>query len=417
MNPGPVKTEAGASISFASQFGNPAGSPIRELFQYLGRPGMISLAGGYPSPSLFDVEGLQEASARAMADPLSALQYGPTEGDTALRGELQRLSAARGVATDVTELLVTTGSQQAFDLLIRVLLNPGDIVLVETPSYPATIQTLRLAQAKIVQVPVDEDGLTVEALASTLAAMPSSQRPRLLYTVPNFSNPCGTLMSADRRCRIVELAHQYGFLVIEDDPYGELNFGVSAPGTIFAQGNVQSSGRNPVIYLSSLSKTVAPALRIGWMIAPAEVIRRCVIAKQTADLCTSPLMQAVAAQYLASGRYPAAVGRMRLAYGSRMRVMVDSLTERLGDRVTFVEPSGGMFVWLRATEDVQPDQLFDAAVQQGVLFVPGHAFYAHDPDVHTLRLSYAASDRARIVQGIERLDQAFDECCANGSTG
>ncbi|VTU45858.1 2-aminoadipate transaminase (plasmid) [Variovorax sp. SRS16] len=413
MNGGAVaRADAVTPIPFASSYAEPAGSPIRELFRYLGRPGMISLAGGYPSPSLFDVEGLQQASARAMADSMNALQYGATEGDLALRTELQRLSATRAIDCQLANLLVTTGSQQGFDLLVRVLIEPGDVVLVETPTYPATIQALRLAQARIVQVPVDDDGLMVHKLEAALAAMPVSQRPKLLYTVPSFSNPCGTLLSTNRRRKLVELALRYRFLVVEDDPYGELTFGAAAPGTVFMAGHSLAGQRNPVIYLSTLSKTVAPALRIGWMIAPGEVVRRCVIAKQTVDLCTSPVMQAVAAQYLASGRYPAAVARMRSAYGARMRVMVDALHERLVDQVEFVEPAGGMFVWLRTKANLDPTRLFDAATQAGVLFVPGRAFYASDPDHFTLRLSYAASNRAQILEAIARLAKAFSESLA-----
>lgn len=395
-------------IPFAAPFADPAGSPIRELFPYLGRPGMISLAGGYPSASLFDQAGLQEASLRAIAQPGQSLQYGATEGLPALREALRQLSAARGVHCASDELIVTTGSQQAFDLLVRVLIEPGDAVYVESPTYPATLQALKLAQAHIVQVPADEQGLQVDALESLLAETPPARRPKLLYTVPNFSNPGGTLLPAARREALVQLALRYGFLIVEDDPYGALDFGDGTPATLFETARALAPGRNPVMYLSSLSKTVAPALRIGWMVAPPEVLRRCAIAKQTADLCTSSLAQAIAAEYLAGGSADAAIAAMRAEYGLRMRHMVGALRERLGSRVTFVEPAGGMFVWLRTAPAIDPQRLFEAAVEAGVLFVPGRAFFAAEADPHCMRLTYAAPDVAQISEGVARLAQAFD---------
>lgn len=395
-------------IPYASPFADPAGSPIRELFPYLGRPGMISLAGGYPSASLFDLPGLQEASLRAMANPGQSLQYCATEGLPALREALQALSASRGIRCGSDELIVTTGSQQAFDLLVRVLLEPGDGVYVESPTYPATLQALRLAQARIEQVPADDQGLRVERLEALLAETPPARRPKLLYTVPNFSNPGGTLLPAARREALVRLAIRYGFLIVEDDPYGALDFGTGAPRTLFEIGRELAPDDNPVIYLSSLSKTVAPALRIGWMVAPRELLRRCAIAKQTADLCTSSLAQAVAAEYLAGGRGPAAIACMRIEYGKRMRHMVGALRDQLGAQVDFVEPAGGMFVWVRTQQAIEPRRLFDAAVEAGVLFVPGQAFFAADGDAHTMRLTYAAPDCAQISEGIARLARAFE---------
>ena len=207
-----------ALAPFAAVFAEPAGSPIRELFPYLSRPGMISLAGGYPSPSLFDAEGLAQAAHQAMAQGPGALQYGATEGLSELREALAQQARERGMQATAADILVTTGSQQAFDLLVRVLVEPGDTVLVEVPAYPATLQALRLAQARILPIPMDEQGLQTEALADLLAALPADQRPKLLYTVPNFSNPRGTLLAAERREALVQLARQHGFWVVEDDP-------------------------------------------------------------------------------------------------------------------------------------------------------------------------------------------------------
>ena len=258
-------------------------------------------------------------------------------------------------------------------------------------------------------MPVDEDGVDVEALAVSLASLPLSQRPKLLYTVPTFSNPCGTLLPAARREALVRLALQYGFLIVEDDPYGELAFTDHRPPSLYAVGERLAGADNPVLYLSSLSKTVAPALRVGWMIAPADVLRRCVVAKQTMDLCTSPLAQQIAAEYLDSGRYPAAVARACAEYKKRMQAMTLGLREGLGERLACVQPQGGMFIWARSTVALDAKRLFDASVQCGVLYVPGAAFYPENPDFGTLRLSYAAPDVVQIEEGVSRLTKAFEQ--------
>lgn len=395
------------TFAFSESYSNPAGSPIRELFPYLSQPGIVSFAGGYPSPSLFDSEGLQAAAQQAMAQVASTLQYGATEGSPVLREQLVQLCQTRGIQRNPSDVLVTTGSQQGFDLLVRVFIEPGDTVFVETPAYPAATQALRLAKARIQEVPVDAHGLQVEVLEQLLKKAAPKDRPKFLYTVPTFSNPSGVLLSQVRRERLLVLAAEYQFLVVEDDPYGELTFAEHMPATIFATGDRLLGEHNPVIYLSSLSKTVAPALRIGWMIAPQEVLRRCAIAKQTVDLCTSPLNQAVAAAYLGSGRYPASVALARKQYKARMRAMVDALNEKLGDRLTFVEPQGGMFLWAENRHQIDPKRLFQEAVKQGVLYVPGAAFYPNQPNTQTMRLSYAAPGVDDILLGIDRLQKAF----------
>ena len=393
---------------FTPAFANPQGSPIRELFPYLSRPGMISLAGGDPSPSLFDQEGLAAAATQAMATGATALQYGATEGSPALREQLAAQCTARGIRCTAADVLVTTGSQQGFDLLLRVLIQPGDAVCVETPAYPATIAALRQAGARMLSTPVDAHGLDVAALENLLASLPVGERPKVLYTVPNFSNPCGTLLTQQRREKLVQLAMQYGFVVVEDDPYGELAFTAERPAPVYAAAQQQvGDGENPVVYLSSLSKTVAPGLRVGWMVADAAVLRRCTVAKQTNDLCTSPLAQAVAASYLHSGRYPQAVAKACAEYQRRMLALTEGLKARLGGLVQFVQPAGGMFVWLTFDQSVDPQKLFDAAVAANVIFVPGKAFYADNANLHSMRLSFAGPDVAQIEQAVDRLAQAF----------
>ena len=395
-----------AFFSFVPAFADPQGSPIRELFPYLGRPGMISLAGGYPSPSLFDQEGLAEAAAQALASGTGALQYGATEGSPVLREQLAAQCQGRGMACEAGDVLVTTGSQQGFDLLLRVLVQPGDAVCVETPAYPATLAALRQAGARVLSVPVDAHGLDVDALAGLLARTPAAQRPRLLYTVPSFSNPCGTLLTQQRRERLVQLALEYRMVVVEDDPYGELAFTDERPAPLYACAQRLAPEANPVVYLASLSKTVAPGLRVGWMVADGAVLRRCTVAKQTVDLCTSPLAQSVATCYLQSGRYPRAVARACSEYRRRMQSLTEGLARALPGRISFVTPAGGMFVWASFARDIDPQALFEAAVARLVLYVPGKAFYADEPDLHTMRLSFAAPEVPQIEEAVRRLAAA-----------
>ena len=401
---------------FTPAFAQPAGSPIRELFPYLSRPGMVSFAGGYPSPTLFDADGLRQAAAQALTDPAAALQYGPTEGQLPLRQALLALCAQRGIQAELAQLMVTTGSQQAFDLLVRVLVQPGDVVLVEAPAYPAALQSLKLAGAHIVELAMDAHGLVTEQIEARLARLPAGQRPKLLYTVPSFSNPRGSLLPLARREALVDLAQRHGFLVIEDDPYGELRFTDEPITPLFALGRARCGADNPVVYLSSLSKTVAPALRVGWMLAPEALLRRCAIAKQTVDLCTSPLAQAVAASYLQSGRYPAAVAAARTEYQARAQTMAGALAAMLGPRLWVVQPAGGMFLWVEAAVPVDAPALFAAAVEQGVLFVPGAAFFLAPPAATCLRLSFAAPDIPQIHDGVARLARAFDAATSASSS-
>ncbi|MGC4027450.1 MAG: PLP-dependent aminotransferase family protein [Steroidobacteraceae bacterium] len=393
--------------AFADLFCNPAGSPIRELFPYLSRPGMISFAGGYPSAELFDAEGLRDAAAQALADTAANFQYGATEGAPLLREALASLSASRGIDCGPADILVTTGSQQAFDLLVRIFINAGDVVHVETPAYPAAIQALKLAGARIEAIPADQAGLQVEAAAAKLE-LAQAVRPKLLYTVPAFSNPCGTLLPLERREALVHLAIEHGFFIVEDDPYSDLAFTKDLPPPLFAIGE-RLAGRlhNPVIYLSSLSKTVAPGLRIGWMIAPQEVLRRCAIAKQTSDLCTSPLAQAIAALYLRSGRYPHAVARACTEYGRRMHAMIGALQKELPGTLTVNPAAGGLFLWAESRAQADPQQLFQAHVDHGVLYVPGTAFYPADPNPASMRLSYGTPGVEQILEGVRRMGRAF----------
>ncbi|QCP53623.1 PLP-dependent aminotransferase family protein [Trinickia violacea] len=392
--------------AFTAPFQNPSGSPIRELFKYLSEPGMISFAGGYPASDLFDVEGLQAAAARAYRAPSRCLQYGPTDGLPELKNELVKLMASRGVTCGSDELLATTGSQQGLDLLLRVLVEPGDVVLTEQPAYPATLQALRLQQADIVTVPVDSEGLDVDALAALLASG-AVARPKLLYTVPTFANPTGATLTRERRIALLKLATKYRFLIVEDDPYGDLRFsGEPVPSMLALTAEVEGS-RDWVVHFASLSKIVAPGLRVGWTIAPAEIVRRCVIAKQTVDLCSAPWTQATAAEYLADGALERHLPAITARYRLKCETLCSELRAQLGNAIAFHQPEGGMFVWARI-DGIDASELLKHAVESKVVFVPGKAFFADKLDAASLRLSFAAPGVDDIREGVKRLKRAHD---------
>lgn len=396
--------------AFTPSFQNPAGSPIRELFKYLGEPGMISFAGGYPASDLFDVDGLNAAAARAYAQPTRCLQYGPTDGLAELKHELIALMARRNATCTSAELLVTTGSQQGLDLLLRVMVSPGDIVLTEQPAYPATLQAMRLQQARIVTVPVDGHGLDVERLDAMLASGAVAQ-PKLLYTVPTFANPTGATLTRERRIALLRLAVRYRFLIVEDDPYGDLRFAGKPVPSMLSLANEVDGARDWIVHFASLSKIVAPGLRVGWTIAPAEIARRCVIAKQTVDLCSAPWTQAIAAEYLAAGSVERHLPRITQAYRSKCDAMCDALNAGFGDAIAFHRPEGGMFIWARIGA-VPSATLLPHAIANKVVFVPGNAFFADNVDDASLRLSFAAPDVDAIRDGAARLARAYGAAIA-----
>jgi DNA-binding transcriptional MocR family regulator len=390
---------------FTPAFENPTGSAIRELFKYLAQPGMISFAGGYPAAAFFDQQGLQQAAAEAIGQtPLDCLQYGATEGLSALREQLAALMARRGAAVHVDDLIVTTGSQQGFDLLLKVLLAPGAQVLVERPTYPAALQALRLAGAQVLSAATDAEGLDTQALAEQLAGRPSGSIA-LLYCVPTFANPTGACLPLHRRLALLRLAVQHDFLIIEDDPYGALRFAGQDVPSLLALSEQVDGAQGRVIHLSSLSKVLAPGLRVGWMVAPAAIRQRCLVAKQTVDLCTSPWTQRIAANYLANGALERALPSLAAGYKEKCERMLAGL-RAMAEYLEVSAPAGGMFIWGRCRNGLDAKALLPKAIAQNVLFVPGAAFYGEHPDPSSIRLSFAAPGLAEIDEGLTRLQRA-----------
>lgn len=396
-------------MQFAQRLDNVETSAIRELFKLLGKPGIISFAGGFPDSAMFDVVGIQEASQKALAENAAqALQYGATEGFGPLREQLAAFMVAKG-AQDVSaeQLIVTTGSQQALDLLGKCMISPGDKVIVEGPTFLATIQCFRLYGAEVISAPVDENGVIVDELEKLMA----EHQPKLVYLIPTFGNPSGATLSLERRQRVLELAVKYQTLVVEDDPYGDLYFDAPPPASLLALSSQVPGSRNWLAHCGSLSKVLSPGLRIGWLIANPELLSKAVMCKQFSDAHTSTFAQATAAQYLQAGHMPATLAKVRKVYAARAQTMMDALRSELGDAVQFTAPQGGLFLWVRLTGN--GGQLADAnvlakkAIEQGVAFVPGAPFFSQHPDVATLRLSFATADEDKIREGVARLAKAM----------
>ena len=395
-------------MQFASRLDNVETSAIRELFKLLGKPGIISFAGGFPDSAMFDVEGLKEASNKALTEePGGALQYGATEGYEPLRTQLSAFMKTKGVDVDPSGLIVTTGSQQALDLLGKTMISPGDKVIVEGPTFLATIQCFRLYGAQLISAPIDANGVKTDELEKLIA----EHKPKFVYLIPTFGNPSGAMLTLERRKKVLELAVKYQTLIVEDDPYGDLYFGEAPPPSIMALSKDVPGSRELLAHCGSLSKVLSPGLRIGWMIAPAELLAKATMCKQFSDAHTSTFSQATAAQYLKSGRMPATLAHVREVYGQRAQAMGAALKRELGDAVSFTQPQGGLFFWARLTgangKLADAGELAKRAIEQLVAFVPGAPFYAEKPDTSTLRLSFATADVAKIEEGVKRLGQAL----------
>jgi DNA-binding transcriptional MocR family regulator len=397
------------AIPFADRLNNVETSAIRELFKLLGKPGIISFAGGFPDSAMFDVDGIREASNAALAkDPGAALQYGATEGFNPLREQLSHFMAQKG-AKDVAadQLIVTTGSQQALDLLGKTLIGPGDKVIVEGPTFLATIQCFRLYGAELISAPIDGNGVQTDKLEALIA----EHKPKFVYLIPTFGNPSGAMLSAERRKRVLELAVQHNTLIVEDDPYGDLYFGEAPPPSLLAMSAQVPGSRDLLVHCGSLSKVLSPGLRVGWMIGPAELLAKATMCKQFSDAHTSTFAQATAAEYLKAGRMPATLDKVRSVYAQRARTMGDALRRELGDAVSFVQPQGGLFVWARLTgaggKVSDGNAYAKRAIEQGVAFVPGAPFFCANPDHATFRLSFATAAEDKIVEGVARLAKAL----------
>ena len=365
-------------------------SAIREILKVTERPEVISFAGGLPSPDTFPVERLRANAAAVLSSaPTGALQYGPTEGFPALREWIAARHSTGSVKLDAASVLVTTGSQQALDLLGKTLVDAHSRVLVETPTYLGALQAFSLFEPDFVSVPSDEDGPITSAMTPELIG-----GARFLYCLPNFQNPTGRRLALQRRHELAKIAQENGLLVLEDDPYGALSY------TGDAMPSLLSMMPGNVVYMGSFSKVLAPGLRVGYLIAPEGLHRKLVQAKQAADLHTPSFTQRIVYETIKDGFLDSHIPTIRTLYAQRCKAMLDAMSRHFPSSVTWNRPQGGMFIWVQLPKGIDSMKLLDKAIAANVAFVPGAPFFANDPQANTLRLSFVTVPPEKIEQGI-----------------
>jgi 2-aminoadipate transaminase len=377
-------------------------SAVREILKLTQGKSIISFAGGLPAEEYFPVDAVGEAFQRVLQQGKAALQYGLTEGYTPLRQSIcQRLATNKGIQVTPDEMLLTTGSQQAIDLLTRVYIDPGDVILVEKPTYLAALQVFKARGAVIYSVDGDQDGMDLDDLSQKIA----KHKPKLVYVIPTFSNPTGKVWSLERRKGLLELCKKTNVLILEDDPYGEIKFTEENYPTVFSLD--EHPHGSCVVYTSTFSKTVAPALRTGWVIGDPSIIRNMTRAKQAADLHSSSLDQQTLYQLLEHFDLDGHIAKIRHHYEERMRLMATLLEQQNWPGVTWNEPKGGMFFWVELPEQIRAEEMLKQAVQEGVAFVPGASFFAEEPMHNTMRLNYTHTDKESTILGMQKLSAAM----------
>ncbi|WP_339311082.1 PLP-dependent aminotransferase family protein [Paenibacillus sp. FSL M7-0896] len=392
-------------INYADMTNHLGSSAVRDILKITQGKDIISLAGGLPAEELFPAEAIRDAYSRVLSGDSSALQYGLTEGYLPLREQLAARLGQQGIPVSTEEMILTTGSQQAIDLLCRILLDPGDTVLVEAPTYLAALQVLGSYRADIQVVKSDEEGLLPEHLEEQLRV----HRPKLLYAVPTFNNPSGATWSKVRREQVVELCRKYGVLMLEDNPYGEIRFDESPeayPPTLAAIDR-NLGGDTCVVYTGTFSKIVAPGLRTGWIIGPAGLVRVIARAKQAADLHSSTIDQRALHELLLSFDLEAHIRLVSREYKSRMQLLSAELVSQNWQDTSFLEPRGGMFLWLSLPARIHTAELLPLAVEQGVAFVPGEVFYSEQPMKNTMRLNFTHTRPELLPLAVQRLSTAL----------
>jgi len=384
--------------SYAERTSGLAASEVRALFAVASRPEVVSLAGGMPYVSALPNDLIRTAFDEVMTSQgPTALQYGSGQGVPALRERILEVMAEEKIRASVDDIVTTTGSQQAIDLVAKLFLDPGDVVLAEAPSYVGAIGVFRSYQARIVHVAMDADGLIPEALREAISAQRAAGRTiKFLYTIPNFHNPAGVTLSADRRTEIVEIARQNGILVVEDNPYGLLYFDEAPPPPL------RSIDPDGVIYLGSFSKTLAPGFRVGWAVAPHAIKEKLVLAAESAILSPSSFNQLVVNRYLETANWRAQIETFRGVYRERKTAMLSSLREFLPE-LTWTDPAGGFYVWVTMPDELDAKQMLPRAVTELVAYTPGTAFFADGQGRNAMRLSFCYPTPENIRVGVRRL--------------
>lgn len=389
-------------------------SVIRELLKLTEQPDIISFAGGLPAPEVFPVKEFQNACNQVLTDHgAQALQYSTTEGYLPLREMIARHNARFSVQVTAENIMITSGSQQALDFIGRLFINRGDYVVVESPTYLGALQAWNAYGAQYISVPSDENGMIMDKLEEALRI-----GPKFIYILPNFQNPSGSTLSLERRKRLILLADQYGVPIVEDDPYGQLRYdGEHIPSVATLDSRYRNEGDGEytgnVIYLSTFSKLLAPGLRLAWVIAPPQVIRKLVMTKQAADLHTSSFNQHVAYEVAKGGFLDEHVKVIRATYKERRDVMIEMMEEMFPPEVSWTKPLGGMFLWSKLPANVDAAEILKVAIERKVAFVPGAAFHPNGGGANTMRINFSFSNPDNIRKGITRLGTTLKEALKN----
>jgi 2-aminoadipate transaminase len=381
-------------------------SAMRDLMAVTARPEVISLAGGLPDTSTFPPQAFAAQMTRiAQESAAEALQYGPTEGFRETVDCIVEVMGAEGMLPDPEDVIVTTGGQQAIDLICKALVDPGDAVICEAPTYPGAIPVFCSYQADTIQIECDGDGMRIEELEETLERLDlEGRKPKLIYSVPSFQNPAGVTMSLERRRRLVELARSRELLVVEDNPYGLLRFGGEALPPLY-----QLDGGDFVIYVGTFSKILSPGIRLGWAVTPPPVMEKVVLGKQASDLCTSTLTQYFVREYFSEGNWREYIASLVELYRARRDAMLAALRAHFPPQASWTEPEGGLFVWATLPPYIDTGDLLAKALREDVAFVPGQAAYVDGRGRNSMRLNFSAGNEDRIHEGIRRIGKVVAE--------
>ena len=379
-------------------------STIRELLKLAQEPDIICFAGGLPSPESFPIKEIREVTCETLEkEGAQALQYTTTEGDISLREQLVKKYQQEGISLRTEDIIVTTGSQQGLDLLSKIFIDPGDRIICGLPSYLGAISTFLAYGAELTGVELDKNGMRADHLENILTTLKKQQQlPKFIYTIPDFQNPAGITMPGQRRKEILEIAERFDVLVVEDSPYREIRFEGPHQKALY-----ELDGQGRVIFLGTFSKTLAPGFRIGWMMANPDILDKVVIAKQTSDLCTPSFVQKIAARYFLHGYFQKILDQTIALYGGKKDLMIQSLEEYMPDDVSWINPEGGLFVFLHLPEKIDTEKMFNFALEKKVAYVPGTVFYCNGEGKNTLRLNFSFPHKEQIPEGIKRLAEAI----------
>jgi 2-aminoadipate transaminase len=400
---------------FAARTRGMRSSAMRDMMALTERPEVISLAGGLPDTESFPPELFAKLMAHVAVDSTArALQYGPTEGLSSVVDCIVEVMAEEKTEIDGENVIVTTGGQQVIDLVCKVLIDPGDVIVAEAPTYPGAVPTFSAYQADVVQIEMDGDGMPIDALETTLDHLHSEgRRPKFIYTIPNFQNPGGVTMSLPRRRRLLEVAHERELLILEDNPYGLLRYEGDPLPTLYsldASSKRQAGASDLVIYLGTFSKILSPGLRLGWAVAPRPVLEKLNLGKQGTDLCSSPVTQLFVATYFQDSDWRAYLETLKSLYRRRRDTMLSALTEHFGSQASWTHPQGGMFIWATLPDYIDTTDLLARALEkENVAFVPGRAAYVDGRGGSSMRMNFAGVKEADIEEAIRRIGKVVAE--------